>query len=475
MKMLKIWTMLIVLLAAFEVRAASVYVRDIKVEGLERVEVETVLSYVDIKKNTIIDDAKMDASLKQLYATGLFNDVSLNMKNDGLLIIKVAENPIINKVLFDGNDKVDDEMLKGELQLAPRSTYSRAKVQEDVQRILEIYKRTGRYAVVVEPQIIERDQNRVDLIFKIDEGPLASINKVNFVGNKHYSDDDLQSEIMSKESRWYRIFSSAENYDSEKTNYDKELLRRFYFKRGYADFRVVSAVAELSPDKKSFVLTFVLTLLLGIFCAWKEGSLCDRLICRVGTITSCIPEFWLSLMLILIFAVELHWLPSSGAYTIGKKNDIGDRILHLILPMSIVVLDHLWYYAYMIRNKILEEVRTDYVLLAKSKGLNRKKILFGHCLRNVIPTYLSLMAISVPHVLGGTYIIESVFSYPGIGTLSYESARYGDYNLLMVLCIFSGILVIFCNMIAQTINERIDPRIRAEEAMKDTKGDEENA
>ncbi|MFR8205622.1 MAG: POTRA domain-containing protein [Alphaproteobacteria bacterium] len=119
MKMLKIWTMLIVLLAAFEVRAASVYVRDIKVEGLERVEVETVLSYVDIKKNTIIDDAKMDASLKQLYATGLFNDVSLNMKNDGLLIIKVAENPIINKVLFDGNDKVDDEMLKGELQLAP--------------------------------------------------------------------------------------------------------------------------------------------------------------------------------------------------------------------------------------------------------------------------------------------------------------------------------------------------------------------
>jgi len=258
MKMLKIWTMLIVLLAAFEVRAASVYVRDIKVEGLERVEVETVLSYVDIKKNTIIDDAKMDASLKQLYATGLFNDVSLNMKNDGLLIIKVAENPIINKVLFDGNDKVDDEMLKGELQLAPRSTYSRAKVQEDVQRILEIYKRTGRYAVVVEPQIIERDQNRVDLIFKIDEGSLASINKVNFVGNKHYSDDDLQSEIMSKESRWYRIFSSAENYDSEKTNYDKELLRRFYFKRGYADFRVVSAVAELSPDKKSFVLTFVL-------------------------------------------------------------------------------------------------------------------------------------------------------------------------------------------------------------------------
>ena len=224
-----------------------------------------------------------------------------------------------------------------------------------------------------------------------------------------------------------------------------------------------------------FLVTFALALLVGVFFAWQEERWPDRILCKSGTLTSCIPEFWLCLLFILVVSVTLHWLPSSGAYTIGKKNDIGDRILHLILPMSIVVLDHLWYYAYMIRNKILEEVRTDYVLLAKSKGLNRKKILFGHCLRNVIPTYLSLMAISVPHVLGGTYIIESVFSYPGIGTLSYESARYGDYNLLMVLCIFSGILVIFCNMIAQTINERIDPRIRAEEAKKDAKEDEENA
>lgn len=257
MKMLKIWTMLLVLLAAVDARAA-VYVRDIKVEGLQRVEVETVLSYVDIKKGTLANDAKMDTALKQLYATGLFNDVSFNMKPDGLMVIKVVENPIINKVLFDGNNKVDDEMLKGEVKLAPGSTYSRSRVQEDVQRILDIYKRTGRYAVVVEPQIIERDQNRVDLIFNIEEGPLASIDKVNFVGNRHYSDDDLAAEIMSKESRWYRIFSSSENYDAEKTNYDKELLRRFYFKRGYADFRVISAIAELSPDKKSFVLTFVL-------------------------------------------------------------------------------------------------------------------------------------------------------------------------------------------------------------------------
>ena len=171
-------------------------------------------------------------------------------------------------------------------------------------------------------------------------------------------------------------------------------------------------------------------------------------------------------MLILIFAIYLNWLPSSGAYSIGNKNDIGDRIVHLILPMSIVVINHLWYYAYMIRNKILEEVRADYVLLAKSKGLSKKQILYGHCLRNIIPSYLSIMAISVPHILGCTFIIETVFSYPGIGTLSYESARYKDFNMLMILTLLSGIVVILCNIIAQTINEQIDPRIKATEIVE---------
>ena len=216
-----------------------------------------------------------------------------------------------------------------------------------------------------------------------------------------------------------------------------------------------------------FVLIFVLALLLGIWCAWNEERLIDRAICKIGTVTSCVPEFWLSLVLILIFAVELKVLPSSGAYTIGKENDLGDRILHLILPMTVVVLGHLWYYAYLIRNKLLEEVRTDYVLLAKSKGVTGKSVMFRHCVRNIIPTYLSIMAISVPHILGGTYIIETVFSYPGIGTLSYESARYQDYNLLMVICLLSGALVILCNMIAQTINERIDPRMKGPDLTED--------
>ena len=172
-----------------------------------------------------------------------------------------------------------------------------------------------------------------------------------------------------------------------------------------------------------FLFIFLLALFLGVVCAFKEDKLLDRLICKAGTIISCIPEFWLSLVLILIFAVNLKWLPSSGAYTVGKPDDMGDRILHLILPLIIVVTSHLWYYAYMIRNKLLEEVRADYVLLAKSKGLKKGSIMYRHCLRNILPSYFSLMAISVPHILGGTYIVETVFSYPGIGTLSYESAR----------------------------------------------------
>ena len=220
-----------------------------------------------------------------------------------------------------------------------------------------------------------------------------------------------------------------------------------------------------------FLLTFFLALGLGVLCARHEDKPLDRLLCKIGTVTSCIPEFWMSLMLILIFAVSLRILPSSGAYDVGKADDFGSRVTHLILPLTVVVIGHLWYYAYMVRNKMLEEMRMDYVLLAKSKGLGRKKILYRHCLRNVLPSYLSIMAISVPHVLGGTYIVESVFSYPGLGTLSYESARYKDYNLLMVLCILSGALVIACNLLAQALSERIDPRMRAQEAIDNWEAD----
>ena len=209
------------------------------------------------------------------------------------------------------------------------------------------------------------------------------------------------------------------------------------------------------------VLIFAGALALGALCAWNEGKWLDRIVCKVGTVVSCIPEFWLALVLILVFAVYLRWLPSSGAYTIGGGG-LADRAVHLVLPLVVTAAGHLWYYAYMIRNRLLEELRSDYVLLAKAKGLSRRSVLVRHCLRGILPSYLSLMAISVPHILGGTYVVEAVFSYPGIGTLSYESARYQDYNLLMLLCLLSGSIVILCNILAQVISERIDPRMRSD-------------
>jgi peptide/nickel transport system permease protein len=212
-----------------------------------------------------------------------------------------------------------------------------------------------------------------------------------------------------------------------------------------------------------FFLTFFLALLLGILCAFYEDRWLDRIICKVGTVTSCIPEFWLSLILILFFSVNLRILPGSGAYALGESDSITSRLVHLILPLTVVVLSHLWYYAYMIRNKLLEEIRQDYVLLAKAKGMSRSGIMFRHCVRNIMPAFISIMAISLPHIVEGTYIVEMVFSYPGIGTLSFESAKYHDYNMLMVLCLITGIVVIFGNMAGQAISEAIDPRMKEPE------------
>ena len=209
-----------------------------------------------------------------------------------------------------------------------------------------------------------------------------------------------------------------------------------------------------------YLIIFAGSFLSGIFCAWHEDRAADKLICRIGTFFSCIPEFWLSLLLILIFAVKLGILPSSGAYTIGGARDTADRLRHLILPLTAVVISHLWYYAYIVRNRLAEELRADYVLAVRAKGLTKKQIILRHCIRNIFPSYLSLMAAALPHILGGSYIIETVFSYPGLGSLIYESARYKDYNTLMVLCIMTGVTVIICSKAAELIGAALDPRLR---------------
>lgn len=217
----------------------------------------------------------------------------------------------------------------------------------------------------------------------------------------------------------------------------------------------------------SYVVTFGLAIPLAMFCALREDSLTDRIICRLGTVSTNIPSFFLALLLILVFAVQLKILPVGGAYSLGKSGDIADRAVHLVLPSAVLVLEHLWYYAYMFRNKLVEETRRDYVLLCKAEGISRKTIMRKHCFRNILPSVLVIMAISVPHILGGTYVVETVFGYPGLGTLSFEAAMYQDYNMLMTLSILTGGVVLGCNMLAQVLGQWIDPRMEYEKKLKE--------
>lgn len=232
-------------------------IRQILVEGNNRVEPDTIRSYLTVATGDPFDPAKLDASLKTLFATGLFADVAFSRQEDNL-VIKVVENPIINRIAFEGNRRIDDEALTQEVQLRPRVVFTRAKVQADVKRVLELYRRSGRFAAQVEPKIIQLEQNRIDLVFEIVEGELTGIQRISFIGNEKFSDGSLRDVVRTQETAWYRVLSSDDRYDPDRVNFDRELLRRFYLSEGYADFRVVSAVAELTPGRDSFFITYTL-------------------------------------------------------------------------------------------------------------------------------------------------------------------------------------------------------------------------
>ena len=235
----------------------GVRLEGIVVQGNQRVEPETIVSYMSIHQGDPIRTGDINDSLKRLFATGLFADVSVRREGN-FLIVRVVENPIINRIAFEGNLRVKEEDLSREVQLRPRVVYTRTRVQSDVKRILDVYRQRGRFGATVEPKIILLEQNRVDLVFEIAEGPLTAIERISFIGNKRYSDRTLKSEIFTRESAWYRFFSPADTYDPDQLAFDQESLRRFYLKNGYADFRVLSAVAELTPDKDAFFLTFTI-------------------------------------------------------------------------------------------------------------------------------------------------------------------------------------------------------------------------
>ena len=230
-------------------------VGEIIVEGTQRIEPDTVRSYLLLQRGDTFDPRRIDQSLKSLYATGLFADVAISRVQQKL-IVRVVENPVINRIAFEGNLRIEDELLQKEVTLRPRVVFTRTKVQQDVKRILDVYRVNGRFAATVDPKVIRLDQNRADLVFEIEEGPLTKVEKINFIGNRVESDSDLRAVIRTKETAFYRFFSSDDTYDPDRVTFDRELLRQHYLNDGYADFRVVSAVAELTPDRSAFFLTF---------------------------------------------------------------------------------------------------------------------------------------------------------------------------------------------------------------------------
>ena len=231
-------------------------IRQIAVAGAQRLEPATIVSYVQMRPGQVYTAALADQALKDLAATELFADYSI-ANNDGNVVITVVENPVINRVVLEGNKRLKDDKILPEIKLAARQIFTRSKVRADVARIIELYKRQGRFAATVEPQMVQLDQNRVDVIFEINEGPKSKVRAINIIGNEVFSDNELRGEMVTQVAGLLKIFSSATSYDPDRLAYDQQQLRAFYLENGYADFRVVSAVAELTPDKRDFIITYV--------------------------------------------------------------------------------------------------------------------------------------------------------------------------------------------------------------------------
>ena len=233
-------------------------IRSISVRGAERLEPATVISYSNLSPGQSYNAETLDAALKDLYATELFADVVITGADTGNLVITVRENPVINRIVLEGNKRLKNDKIAPEIRLAPRQIFTRSKVRSDVDRIIELYKRSGRFAATVEPKIVQLDQNRVDLIFEINEGPVSKVRAINIIGNQEFSDGRLRKEMFTQEAGGLLgFFRSNDSYDPDRLAADQQKLRAFYLTEGYADFRVVSALAELTPDRRDFVITYV--------------------------------------------------------------------------------------------------------------------------------------------------------------------------------------------------------------------------
>ncbi len=231
-------------------------IRSIQIVGAQRLEAQTILSYIRLRVGEEYSAVAADQALKDLSATELFSSFSIRNDN-GNVVVEVTENPVINRIVLEGNKRLKNDKILPEIKLAPRQIFTRSKVRADVARIIELYKRQGRFAASVEPKMVQLSQNRVDIVFEIEEGPKSKVRQINIIGNEQFSDGELRSEMVTKQARLTSFFSSNTSYDPDRLAFDQQKLRQFYLTEGYADFRVVSAVAELTPDRRDFIITYV--------------------------------------------------------------------------------------------------------------------------------------------------------------------------------------------------------------------------
>lgn len=231
--------------------------KTIEIRGNERIDEEVIFSYLDISGLKNKSPKALQDSIKKLYESDLFLESKI-YDEKGKIIIEVTENPIVSDVKIVGNKKMEDDALQSELTLKKRAIFTKAKLQNDLKRINELYLKSGRFLTKIDPKIIQKEQNRVEIIFEIFEGPKAKIGDIYFVGNEAFSDIDLLDEISTKKSKWWKFLSSSDTYDSDRTEFDKEKLRRFYGSRGYADFSTISSIAQITPEKDRFFITFLL-------------------------------------------------------------------------------------------------------------------------------------------------------------------------------------------------------------------------
>src|SRR5437764_1295916 len=217
----------VVSLTARDAYAQAPGVSGIVVRGNQRVEADTIRSYFRAGPSGRLDAFQIDEGVKALFATGLFQDIRPSVQG-GRLILTVIENPVINRIAFEGNKKVKDEQLKSEIQSKERGTLSRPVVQADTARLVEVYRRSGRFDIRVEPKIIELPNNRVDLVFEVTEGGKTGVKTIEFVGNRFYSSYRLKDVIKTSETNLLLAFlQTGDIYDPERIDADRGLFVRF--------------------------------------------------------------------------------------------------------------------------------------------------------------------------------------------------------------------------------------------------------